>query len=122
MNNQINQEFSKSTMADFEIISELGKGSFGYVYKVRRRTDSKIYALKKVAFSKLNPKEKENSLNEIRILASISNKNIIEYKDAFYDNDNNALCLVMEYAEYGDLEKKILLRAKNKSFFTDTYI
>lgn len=119
MNNQINQEFSKSTMADFEIISELGKGSFGYVYKVRRRTDSKIYALKKVAFSKLNPKEKENSLNEIRILASISNKNIIEYKDAFYDNDNNALCLVMEYAEYGDLEKKILLRAKNKSFFTE---
>ena len=59
MNNQINQEFSKSTMADFEIISELGKGSFGYVYKVRRRTDSKIYALKKVAFSKLNPKEKQ---------------------------------------------------------------
>ena len=119
MSNQLNQKFSKSSMNDFDILTELGKGSFGCVYKVRRKTDSKIYALKKVSFSKLNPKEKENSLNEIRILASISNQNIIEYKDAFYDSENNSLCLVMEYAEYGDLEKKIQTRAKQKNYFPE---
>lgn len=118
-NNMINQTISKTTINDFEILSELGKGSFGFVYKVRRKSDYKIYALKKVSFSKLNPKEKENSLNEIRILASISNKNIIEYKESFYDNDNNCLCLVMEFADNGDLEKKIQNRSKSKIYFQE---
>ena len=119
MISQQNQIISKTTINDFEIISELGKGSFGFVYKVRRRSDYKIYALKKVSFSNLNPKEKENSLNEIRILASISNKNIIEYKESFYDNDNNCLCLVMEFADNGDLEKKIQQRAKSKFYYQE---
>lgn len=119
MISQQNQTIYKTTINDFEIISELGKGSFGYVYKVRRYSDYKIYALKKVSFSKLNPKEKENSLNEIRILASISNKNIIEYKESFYDNDNNCLCLVMEFADNGDLEKKIQHRAKSKYYYQE---
>ena len=35
-------------MEDFEIISKLGTGSFSYVYKVRRRSDNTIYAMKKV--------------------------------------------------------------------------
>ena len=44
MSNQLNQKFSKSSMNDFDILTELGKGSFGCVYKVRRKTDSRIYA------------------------------------------------------------------------------
>jgi len=34
---------------------------------------------------KLSAKEKENALNEIRILASINHPNVIGYKDAFFD-------------------------------------
>jgi NIMA (never in mitosis gene a)-related kinase len=30
-------------------------------------------------------KDKENSLNEIRILASVENPYIVSYKEAFYD-------------------------------------
>ena len=111
--------FSQSSMDDFEIISELGKGSFGFVYKVRRKTDNIIYALKKVSFSKLNSKEKENSLNEIRILASLHNKHVIEYKDAFYDNNANCLCLIMEFAEHGDLDKAIRNRMKEKRYYSE---
>ena len=80
----INSSFPQSSsLSDFEILSQLGKGSFGFVYKVRRKSDNIIYALKKVSFSQLSQKEKSNSLNEIRILASIHNKHVIEYKDAF---------------------------------------
>jgi NIMA (never in mitosis gene a)-related kinase len=61
----------------FEIIERIGKGSFAKVYKVRRKLDKKIYALKKVNLGKMKKKEKENALNEIRILASVKHQNII---------------------------------------------
>jgi NIMA (never in mitosis gene a)-related kinase len=47
--------------------------------------DGDIYALKKVKLGHLSEKEKENALNEVRILASIKHKNIISYKEAFLE-------------------------------------
>ena len=35
--------------------------------------------------TQLKEKERENALNEIRILASVDDENIIAYKDAFFD-------------------------------------
>ena len=49
-------------------------------------SDNKEYALKKVNMDSLNEKEKENSINEVRILASIKHPNIISYKEAFIDD------------------------------------
>ena len=37
---------SRSTLKDFTKISKLGQGSFGIVYKVKRRADKKTYVLK----------------------------------------------------------------------------
>jgi len=48
-------------------------------------------------------KEKENSLNEVRILASITDEYIVGYKEAFIDESTNTLCVVMEFADKGDL-------------------
>jgi hypothetical protein len=41
------------------------------------RVDGKVYALKKIKLGGLKPKEFDNSINEIRILASIENPYII---------------------------------------------
>jgi NIMA (never in mitosis gene a)-related kinase 1/4/5 len=35
---------------DFVMLSKLGEGSFGEVYKVKRISDAKEYAMKKVFF------------------------------------------------------------------------
>ncbi len=35
-------------MEDFELLDHLGKGAFGTVIQVRRKSDRKIYAMKKV--------------------------------------------------------------------------
>jgi len=35
---------------------------------------------------KLSSKEKENALNEVRILASINHPNVIGYKEAFFED------------------------------------
>ena len=54
-------------------------------------------------------KDRENALNEVRILASLDDQFIIGYKDAFIDEDTSTLCIIMEYAENADIATKIKL-------------
>jgi len=70
---------------------------------VKRLSDNKIYAMKKVKLHMMSEKEKENSLNEVRILASVNDEFIVSYKEAFFEDESKTLCLVMEFAAGGDL-------------------
>ena len=106
-------------MDGFNILSKIGEGSYSTVLKVQRIEDGNIYALKRVKFYKLSDKEKENALNEIRILASVKNKNVISYKEAFFDEKDSSLGIVMEYADNGDLFQLITERKKTKNYFTE---
>lgn len=56
-----------------------------------RLSDGQQYALKKVKMGKLSDKEKENALNEVRILASIKHVNISAYHEAFVDDASHSL-------------------------------
>ncbi len=56
---------------------------------------------------KLNEKEKENALNEVRILASLEHESIVAYKEAFFEESSSTLCIVMEFLDGGDLQSKI---------------
>ena len=106
-------------MEGFNILSKIGEGSYSTVLKVQRIADGNIYALKRVKFYKLSEKERENALNEIRILASVKNKNVISYKEAFFDEKDSSLGIVMEYADNGDLFQLITERKKTKNYFTE---
>lgn len=68
-----------------------GDGAYSVVYKVMRKSNNKVYALKKVKIAGLSEKEKENALNEVRILASIKRPNVISYKESFIDQDSESL-------------------------------
>ena len=109
-------------MNGFQILNKIGEGSFSTVLKVQRKKDGIIYALKRVKFAKLSDKEKSNALNEIRILASINNKNIISYKEAFFDENDSSLDIVMEYADKGDLFQLITEHKKTKTHFSEEEI
>ena len=95
-------------MNGFEILEKLGDGAYSVVYKVKRKEDSNIYALKKVKLKGLSDKEKQNALNEVRILASVKSPFVISYKEAFIEEETETLCIVMEYADKGDLYQKIV--------------
>ena len=63
--------------------------------------------MKKVSLDKLSVRERQNALNEVRILASISHPCIVGYKEAFLDEGTKYLCIVMDFATDGDLYQKI---------------
>lgn len=63
--------------------------------------------MKSMLLANAKQKEKEAYLNEIRLLASIEMPYVISYKCSFYVAQSQSLCIVMEYAEGGDLEGKI---------------
>ena len=109
-------------MDDFQILSKLGEGAYSIVYKVMRKVDKKIYALKKVKLLNLSDKEKENALNEVRILASVKSNFVVSYKEAFFDEKDRTLCIVMEFADNGDLLQKITEHKKRSIFFDESTI
>jgi NIMA (never in mitosis gene a)-related kinase len=61
-------------MDSFETIAKVGEGAFASVYKIRRKEDGLIYAMKRIKIANGKTREISNCLNEvhIRILASIS--------------------------------------------------
>lgn len=85
---QIIKKLGNLPLAD---LSFLGDGAYSSVYKVKRFEDDQEYALKKVKMLNLSEREKENALNEVRILASINHPNVIAYKEAFMDEASSSL-------------------------------
>lgn len=88
-------------LQNFKVHKLLGKGSYGKVYKVQRASDDKFYALKETDLRGLNQAERMDAVNEVRLLVSMNHPSVIRYHEAFLNA--NKLCVVMEYAPYGDL-------------------
>ena len=77
-------------------------------YKAKRRDDGKVYGIKEIAIKGLNQADREEAVNEIRLLASVKNEHIIRYHEAFVDGPR--LCIVMEFATHGDLSNYLKKR------------
>ncbi|KAL4165011.1 hypothetical protein KRP22_003745 [Phytophthora ramorum] len=91
---------------DYEVLKPIGKGKFSVVFKAKRRCDGQAVALKKIAiFDMMNLKAREKTLKEVRLVQSVSHPNIIQYLDAFVQN--NELYIAFEWAEAGDLKRQI---------------
>ena len=83
----------------YEIIGELGSGSYGAVKKVRHKELKEIRAMKVIL------KKTENSRNEIEIMRKISHPNIVNIFDIY--EDSKKYYIVMEICEGGELFEAI---------------
>lgn len=87
-----------------------------------RKSDNKVYALKKVKINKMSKKEIADCLNEVRFLASIRQKNIVGFLEAFTENNEHDLCIVMEYCGCGDLAQKVERYKRRKTYIDEDVI
>lgn len=87
-----------------------------------------MYALKRIKIGTLDEKDKKNTLNEVRILASLRHPNIISrhnlpaYRDAFFDERAKEFCIVTDYADGGDLFEYIKSVTKMKATFKEDVV
>lgn len=102
-------------MERYTKIRNIGKGNMGQVMLVRCNEDSKLYIMKLIDLSKMNKKERTASLNEAKVLSSLNHLNVIKYVDSFLSRKTEHLCIVMEFAEGGDLSNKVK-QARGKHF------
>ena len=89
-------------LEDFEILQILGKGSYGFVAKVRSYKNNKIYAMKQIDLSKIgSQKEIDLCKREVLVLQTLNHPNINKYYKSF--SKNNCLYIIMEFMNNGDL-------------------
>jgi len=89
-------------ITDFQIIKELGAGSFGHVYLVKHKVTKAEYAIKAIdKRNKTNQEEKPYFRREIEVMYKIHHPNVVKLYGHF--EDNNYCYFIMEYISKGNV-------------------
>lgn len=107
-------------MEKFTKVKNIGKGNMGACALARNNEDGRYYVIKQVDLAKLNKKERQQSLNEAKVLSSLRHPNIVNYFDSFLARKSDHLCIVMEFADGGDLSNRI--KNNHGINFTETQV
>ena len=99
-------------MEKYEVIAEIGKGSFGHVSKIKRKEDGRVLVWKELNYGRMQDKEKQQLVNEVNILRELRHPNITRYYDRVIDKERAKLYIVMEFCAGGDLAALIRRRKK----------
>lgn len=90
------------TIDDFELITVIGKGSFGKVMQVRKRDTSRVYALKTIRKAHIvHRNEITHTLAERLVLAQVTSPFIVPLKFSFQSEQK--LYLVLAFVNGGEL-------------------
>jgi len=76
--------------------------------------------MKIIDVSKMDRKQKEEALNEVHVLKAMRHPFIVTYRESFMDK--RCLCIVMDYADGGDMFKKIAKQKQIGTLFDENKI
>ena len=94
-------------VGNYTLVSELGKGQFGVVYKAVHSQTQDVFAIKSITKQSImgSPKLKELFDTEVRIMAGIKHENIMHLYELLETNNN--YYLVLDYCRSGDMESYV---------------
>ncbi|GBG29127.1 Serine/threonine-protein kinase Nek2 [Hondaea fermentalgiana] len=108
-----------------ELYAELcviGRGSFGEVLKVRRRSDSRTLVCKVLSYGQMSEKEKQLVVSEVNILRELKHRHVVQYFDRVLDKRAAKIYIIMEYCENGDMGRQIKRMRRDRSHFEETRV
>jgi NIMA (never in mitosis gene a)-related kinase len=88
-------------------------GSFGTAYLVECQSNGSLAVIKQIDIAQMSEEERRETLNEAKILEVLSHPNIVRFREV-YKTKKGKLCIVMDYADGGDLQSKIKERYKQR--------
>ena len=106
----------------YEPISLIGKGNFGSITKIRRKSDGRILVWKELNYGSMKEKYKHHIISEINILKELHHPNIVKYFDNIIDKEDKKIYIVMEYCQGGDLGQLIKRCRHSKQYIKEDII
>ncbi|KAJ9436062.1 putative serine/threonine-protein kinase nek3, partial [Diplonema papillatum] len=94
-------------MEKYTKLKNIGKGNMGACYLMRNNDDGRQYVMKQIDLVNMSKRERKQALNEARVLNALKHPNIINYVDSFLARKTDHLCIVMEYADAGDIAARL---------------
>eukprot|EP00250_Pteridium_aquilinum_P002999 c132_g2_i1 orf=137-1987(+) len=91
--------------SDFEELSVLGKGGFGYVVLCKNKLDGRQYAMKKIRLTDKSPALNKRILREVTTLSRLQHHHIVRYYQAWFETVTCTMHVASELETFGEWEK-----------------
>ncbi|XP_054285526.1 cyclin-dependent kinase 12-like isoform X2 [Macrosteles quadrilineatus] len=104
----LNNDWGERCVDVFEVITQIGEGTYGQVYKARDKRTGELVALKKVRLENEKEGFPITAVREIKILRQLNHKNIVNLREIVTDKsdaldfrkDKGSFYLVFEYMDH----------------------
>ena len=111
-----------SKLSDYDVVKEIGSGSYGKCVKIKRRSDGKFLVWKDMDYGSMTESEKQQLVSEVNLLRELKHRFIVRYHDRVIDRSKSRLYLIMEFCSGGDLSSLISKCRRQMTYLDEDFI
>jgi len=111
---------SKDDKLAYRRLRLLGQGSFGKAFLARDLANNELCVMKQIRVEKMDAKARDTAVREAVALRRIRHPNVVRFRQVFVRS--GWLCLVMDFADGGDLCAAVKERARSKVPFEESAV
>ena len=114
----------KKMNESYQLIMELGRGTYGKATLVRSNLPGqKFYVMKTINIENMSENNIKKSFEEVNIIKKLNHPNIIKFHELILSkNPIKTINMIVEYADGGDLSQKIKKMKNKKKYFEESEI